>query len=811
MRTQNSNSLRNASLECKQCKYKAFINDWQNYFIKKIKDKTGRSKTGFNLDDAIAKSGDYVSKKDKVMIKWYKFINTKPLQKNDYYKYLNSYKKGKKLNEKYFKHDINLLHELYEKIDEDKSYTFFRESDWEKYVLYMLFVFNNLYKPQKINDIFNVKIKDNREYNPLTNLTRSLRGILPNSLKLVEYDISRANPSFIDLELNIERNEDIYSLIDKNTFSTLINSHNLLKINKSKILKQLEPIYGNRTKEVITENRFNNKGQMYIDMTAYEKKYINEFIQVNNIKKFVRLHDAVYIEANQEITTSIFDKIVKFKKKNVEPPTVINDKKLFYSFDNKGNVITSPVGYKDFLEQENFVRVTEENNDTITLFQDSNNVVKPFNYKTDTVSFLSKNIVEFDTKAVENKLAKDNNKYIKDCFPLISPKPLYYHRDTKNTFGIPFKNGFCKLIRGETTIEFLNYKDVKGFFPEHNTQKRNFEFEEQPEMSVFQRFLTMISVKKDPTCEYLTDEEKNILFLFTNMIGYMCYTYKSLSFNPCIILSDHDADDINRNGGRGKTIILNALGEVHKMMMSGGNEFDPKYRHRFDSLDKSIKIFAIDDVPKNFNYNELYTNISGDITCEVKNKSQEIIGFKEAPKFIVTTNWAVPYFEDATSTNRRFMEFKLTDYFNIENTPKKVFGHELFTDWDSQEWNNFYNFIFCCVKSYLESGLKCPQYDKDLDNYRAYFSNDSIENEFERIFDIVKQNNDNFFNVSDFLKEYKDLSNPLKNDKYFHQNNCKKLINIYLKHHKIKFEYISGEKKWRIESDDQEGFLNQVS
>jgi hypothetical protein len=125
---------------------------------------------------------------------------------------------------------------------------------------------------------------------------------------------------------------------------------------------------------------------MFEDLSKYEKKYIENFIEVNNIKTYVRLHDAIFVEAKTQIKQLEFDK-VKFKKSEVRPPEIINDNKLFYSFNDKENVITSPVLYKDFFEQENFIRVSIKDDDNITIFKDTNNVVNPFNHRTNTVSF----------------------------------------------------------------------------------------------------------------------------------------------------------------------------------------------------------------------------------------------------------------------------------------------------------------------------------------------------------------------------------------------------------------------------------------
>jgi hypothetical protein len=787
--------------EKKESTFEHFVEDWKIEFTDKIEQALKSRKEVFTLNDAINKSTtkNRRSKFDSVMIEYLNYVESNPLNENDYFKYLNSYKDGKKLDEKYFKHDLSLLHELYAKIDDNPKYSPFSVNAWRRYVLFMLLKFNDEYKPEAMDKIFNVGIIESREYNPLVTLTRPLRGMLPSSIDLVEYDISRAYPTFIDMELGIDRKEDVYSLIDKCKFSKLINLHKENKGAKiSNVRHQLKPVYGDQVNDVITEERFNNQARMFEDLSKYEKKYIERFIEVNNIKTYVRLHDAIFVLTKTQIKQLEFDK-VKFKKKSeVRPPEIVNDNKLFYSFNDKGKVITSPVVYKDFFEQENFIRVSIKDDDNITIFKDTNNVVNPFNHRTNTVSFLKSKINELDTCEVENKIAKDNNKDIRESFCLLDAVPLLYYRDEINSFGIPFKNGFVNYTKGKEQIEVKSYTEVNGFFPEHKTQQREVDFIEDPKLSEFERFLTMVAIGKDPLKDKLTKEDESIQFLFFRMFGYLAHTHKSQSFSPSIILSDMGADDNSRNGGRGKTIIAKALSEVQKTMIKGGNEFDGGYRHRFADLDEAYKIYVIDDVPASFNFNDLYTNIVGGISVEPKGKASRTIEFKETPKFLITTNWAVRYDEKATSTNRRFIEFKLTDYFNINNTPKDVFEHTLFDNWNPEQWNAFYNFVFMCVASYLELGLEAPEYNKDDDNFRAYFYNDTLLSEFERVLSEITKDNTKGFNVSEFLRIYESSGNVLRYEKFFTSKNTKTLINTYLKHHKINFNYREDLKKWFV-------------
>jgi len=498
------------------------------------------------------------------------------------------------------------------------------------------------------------------------------------------------------------------------------------------------------------------------------------------------------VECNHLEVDNVFFSIKKCIKPAIENYTL-----NFYTADDNGeNVQTSPKMYADFFIQEKFKRITEDSRDVITIFKDTNNVIKPFNHKTDVVPFLKLNINDFNTDAIENKIANDNFNDIQKAYHLLMPIPLTYHRDNKNTFGIAFKNGFFEYDKHKTDVKIYQYNEVKGFFAPHATQEREFTFNENSKQSVFELFLTMASTGKNPLIENLTEAENETFEKFCLMYGYLLHQYKNEAFNPAIVLSDAGANDRTRNGGRGKSLFTKAVAHVRNVMLKGGAEFDPNYLFNFADLTKAYDVFIIDDVPAGFNYNSLYTQISGGINCQLKGKPAQNIPFKESPKFVITTNWSYRVEENSTSTERRFFEFQFTDFFNIENTPEKIFNQILFDDWTTDEWNRFYNFSFGCVASYLESGLKKIAYNKIEDNFRASFNDDAKLEEMERIInELLLFKND--FSVSDFLNSYMKFDNNLRFEKYFHTRNIKHLIDIYIKHHNKPIKYNLMNKKWQ--------------
>jgi hypothetical protein len=108
------------------------------------------------------------------------------------------------------------------------------------------------------------------------------------------------------------------------------------------------------------------------------------------------------------------------------------------------------------------------------------------------------------------------------------------------------------------------------------------------------------------------------------------------------------------------------------------------------------------------------------------------------------------------------MDLEFSNYFHPGNTPLDIFGHHLFSDWDREEWNNFYNFMVICQQTYLKDGIKvienslknkCKQnrnhYTEEyLDWWKEYCINGSAEwklfntldNDFLRVNDFEKIN-----------------------------------------------------------------------
>lgn len=768
-----------------------FVTEWQNDFVIKIKDKSKSKKQNFKYNDALTRA-DGSNKLDNVMIKYLEFINTKPLRYNDYFKYVNAYRNGKKLDDKYFRHEVSKLHRYYAKVDKDKDgYNPFCALQYNKYVLFMMFKFSGLYL-QEYDAMFNVKIDGNREYNPLTSIPSVLRQSLP--FKIKEFDISQAYPSFIFLELGIDP-FDVYKLIDKKKFNILINTHSEVKnVRIDDVRAKLEPIYGDRVKKVITDQRFNTKGKLFSDLSKYEAEYIQKFVSKNQLTDFVRLHDGVVTLEDEECETLEFGNI-RFKIKEFKKPEIENKIVNFYDLDFK----TSPVTYSRFFEQEGFLRITREGHDQLTILKNESRIVTPINHKTDLVPILKKSINELNTEPLEDRIARDATNVIQQSLQLLTPIPLEYHKDTKERCDIAFKNGIVRITKDSK--EVISYDEVNDFFAKHSTQKHDFGFCDVDEnRSDFADFLFMAATNKDVRTADITEDDEKVASAFMSMFGYLLTNYKNPAFNPSIILSDENANNEIRNGGRGKSLLQEALKHFRNSITKGGAAYDPKYTHVHADLKKEHDLYLIDDVPSNFDYNALYTNITGAIDAQRKGKTAETIEFKDAPKFVISTNWAVRYDAEATSTNRRFIEYKFSNYWNFKNKPIDVFKKSFFTDWNKDEWNSFYNFGVSCIQHYLEWGLQKIDYDKEQDNFQAYFYNDSILKETERIFSVLATKET--FSVTDFVSEHQ-YNDMFKYKPHFTIKNARKYIDPFIQFNDKPYKYSKHLREWeRTENEN---------
>ena len=151
-----------------------------------------------------------------------------------------------------------------------------------------------------------------------------------------------------------------------------------------------------------------------------------------------------------------------------------------------------------------------------------------------------------------------------------------------------------------------------------------------------------------------------------------------------------------------KGVIL-FLKKLKKVSSLDGKSFDFNKSFPYQSVSTDCQILVFDDVKKNFQFENLFSVITEGITIEYKGKDSINLGVKDSPKIIITTNYTIK--GDSASFIDRMYEVEMSSYFSDKHSPIQEFGHELFNDWNDEEWARFDNYMMECITIYLKNGL----------------------------------------------------------------------------------------------------------
>ena len=337
-------------------------------------------------------------------------------------------------------------------------------------------------------------------------------------------------------------------------------------------------------------------------------------------------------------------------------------------------------------------------------------------------------------KAIVLSLDECETDILKDS-PLVS-----YHK---------YNNGVVK-VTGNAPIEIIPYKDIKGFVWENSILDREFKVLEDVEgISMFESFLELITNDADHFNSICA------------AIGYLLHGYKDQSKPVCIIINDENlTDDGKPQGGTGKGIIVKGISHiVEKAMYNGKNSDFSSNKFAYQNVSDTTKIILIDDAPRNFDLEALFSVLTDDMPIEKKHKPLEVIPYESSPKFVITTNYTIK--GDTSSFKRRRFDTFLTNYFNAERSPADDFGCEFFNGWDKEQWKLFDFFMMSCLRLFLTNGLvryeneglrlKMLKNETSADFYELMESDYSEQNTIYRYIDITRML------ISEYGKKYEFL------------------------------------------------------
>ena len=300
----------------------------------------------------------------------------------------------------------------------------------------------------------------------------------------------------------------------------------------------------------------------------------------------------------------------------------------------------------------------------------------------------------------------------------LSTQYLNIFNDKRDECYVKFQNGVVKITKETIELQPLDVIDGAIWESEIITKdinivpKSNGLFTEFVDKSVLRK--NRSSNDPDWTKNYhKCSESKESLDGLKTGLGFLLHSYNTPDTMKAVVFIDAGSDLGKPEGGNGKTLIMKSLNRLKKVSTQDGKKFrdDPNGGGRFQFADVNLdtKLIMIDDLRPDFKFEGLFSMITGDMEIEGKGTNKFTIPEDRKPKFGATTNYVL--MGTGTSVKRRMHIVEFGDYWNQCNqqnespSDDKHLGKMLFDEFNQDDWDDFHNYLFGCVQSYLKNGL----------------------------------------------------------------------------------------------------------
>jgi hypothetical protein len=363
---------------------------------------------------------------------------------------------------------------------------------------------------------------------------------------------------------------------------------------------------------------------------------------------------------------------------------------VFWTKSDKGKITMSPYEFSNFLEGNGYSQYKPFNGDKYVFIQQRSNFLHNV-LEVDIKKFvLNDYLRQLDDKSIFNFFASNTKFFKGDFLDLLPETTVETMRDTPTTAHLYYKN--CVVIVTKDGVETVDYADFGSLVWADQVIDREY------------------AKAKWKGCDFdifvndLADSEKDRKQAIRSAIGYLLHDYKDEKNAKAVILNDEVISD-NPEGGTGKGLFVKSIGKMKNTVTIEGKSFNSKERFSYQTVKPDTQIISYDDVKHNFDFESLFSIITEGITLEYKNQGAMKIDFKDSPKIVITTNYAIG--GKGNSHDRRRWELEFSQVYTKEEggmTPYKRLGRRLFGDWDEEEWMRFDNYMIDCLQLFLEKG-----------------------------------------------------------------------------------------------------------
>ncbi|KJD31243.1 hypothetical protein PK35_15520 [Tamlana nanhaiensis] len=361
----------------------------------------------------------------------------------------------------------------------------------------------------------------------------------------------------------------------------------------------------------------------------------------------------------------------------------------FYKINEDGKITILHYTLIQFLAQNGYFLMFFEKGGTM-LVKIKNNIIREVD-ESDLIKCIQNYLVSLKLNNVLEKFAVGVGSYInKKKLGLLPKIESFSDKDKSDCGWIYYKNTAVKVMAD--SIEIIPYKQLDHNIWKSRIRTRN-----------FKKLISKKGQFRD-FCFKLSKSSADRFLALQTAIGYLMHRYNNPSLCKAIILNDEKISfDGQANGGTGKSLIAKALKHMVNVVFTEGKnlKIGSWFRNQRIGVDTDISVY--DDVGKDFSIETIFSELTSGIVIERKRKDEIHLSAKEAPKYLISSNYIVKG-PGGSSDERRRYEFELSDFF-VKNQPYKVYGNQFFDEWDKCEWDNFDNFMIECLQVYLKHGL----------------------------------------------------------------------------------------------------------
>ena len=285
--------------------------------------------------------------------------------------------------------------------------------------------------------------------------------------------------------------------------------------------------------------------------------------------------------------------------------------------------------------------------------------------------------------------------------------PLF--RDDKDCVYTFFENGLVTTTKNGSSISDYDSNSIYGFIWESSINK-NLDYYKlgSNENGLFERFVEKCMSYKNDKDEWVIDESE--YESFRTSYGYMISNHTNGGDTPCVIYVDRDSDGKHAEGGNGKSLVLGSLKYWKPTVTLNGR--DEKVRKGdsfvYENVTPETEFVFLDDVSSDFDFSQIFNACTGDVHIQRKHKSPIVIPSHRKPKYGIATNYILS--DNDFSTKRRQVINEFGSFWHElrrldEETPDVYLGKRLFDEFNSTDWNQFFQFGFRCIEEFLQKGL----------------------------------------------------------------------------------------------------------